>query len=225
MKTLKIFLLCFVLFSCNDNSEKFISPANPFSDFAKFLALIPEGDLPYELDFEDLNRSSKDLYPDSLYYRGSWGDYGQPALIKRNPFKSDEGLINKFIGPGVVRITPEVLAVFKFQPRKEQYAVVYAHAHLNRQWFFLQTFDNHGNKLRRSRLTGEGQTSILLSSINSQGIIAQREYEKIWKRDFETVHFENNEVIDHKLINIHYYKIDKNGHFKLIEDYCETDNA
>lgn len=233
MKFFKIFLLYFVLFSCNDNPVEFTSPANPFSDFAKFLSLVPEADLPYELSFEDLKARNYNLFLninlDSPYYKRI-PLLREPIPKRYSPHQpldfSRMTLIDKFIGiDWIARIPPSVSPIFKFQPIEDKYAVVYAYDSSSSRGLYLRTFNENGKELETFELTNEWYTRTFISSINSNGIIIQREYENIWKRDFENHRFENNEVVDHKLINVRYYKIDKNGHFELIEDYSDTDEV
>lgn len=218
-------ILCVVFISIFSQrisfSQNFIPIASPSTEeeFHQFLQLFPDGTLPINITFDDLEdeKSVREIGMSNFLSRRIFNWKRSSKVDKRR----EQLLIRKYIGdPMLVRMPVASIPICKFQPSEDKHAVIYARERSENFTIYMKLFDERGNELERHVLACELSNG--LTSISSNYIFEQKDFQCEGNL-FETKG--GKLFCKRKLKEIKHYKIDKSGKFKLLEQNCDKSGA
>ena len=205
---------------------KTIHPKIKNAAFEKFLEHFEEVEAPFGIGLQEMN-----TYLAKKEVNGS-----KLSLKKTVPPNQLKQFIPELESMRYSRMGPPAVEPLVWFPLDDGniatvYMSYYPFRYASAADFKLMVYNRKGkpiNSINNEGVSHKGSFTLAYSayhgvssfSINNQGEISQNNYEAIWEKDIQKFGFDNNEVIDYKLVSTQSFKIEKEGGISK-KEFCQ----
>ena len=233
LKALLVLTICTTAFiqpvkeiqNSHEISPTTIHPKIKNAAFAKFLDHFEEVEAPFGIGLEEMNTylAKKEMGGSKLDWK------------KKSPSKELKPFIPELESFGYSRMGPPSIEPLVWFPLDNGniaaiYMSYFPFRYASAADFKLMVYNRRGKPVisennegviynRSFTLAYSAYHSVSSFSINSQGEVFQNNYEPTWKKDIQKYGFDNNQVVDYKLVSTQYFQIEKEGGITK-EDIC-----